>query len=196
MRIESAELHDREELRTLLLDAAEQLAGPHTQVLEPRLPWDGHPLLLVDAARHPVLVSFDPVNAQAALLNGLNSVQMLATALPWLNRVYEALEERQLPPRLVVVTPEPPPGASTILTGCRDLRLLQYRALRVNGETGLLLEPGPGEDAAGPASPPREPEPVVVPDTDGAAPVRAVPANPAEAELSLTPDEESYFQQL
>lgn len=190
MKIEPAELQNREELRTLLLDAADQLAGDNARVLEPRLPWDGHPILLVDAAQHPVLVSFDSANPQAALLNGLNSVEMLTTALPWINRVYDALGEKQLAPRLVVVSHEPPPGAATILDSCRDLRLLRFRVLRVNGETGLLLE---DTRVTAPQTSTADTTPAPAP----AAPVVRPVTEPAGDTLpSLSTDEDNYFQQL
>ena len=49
LKIQTRELSDREELRALFIDAREQLAGAGSKVLESKLPWDGHPILLVDA---------------------------------------------------------------------------------------------------------------------------------------------------
>lgn len=189
MKIQTIELQDREELRALLLDAAEELAGPGAGVLEPRLPWDGHPILLVDAEQRPVLVSFDNLNAQASLLSGLNATEMLSTALPWLNRIYEALGEKQLAPKLVVVSRDAPPGSDPVLNQCACLRLFQFRALRVNGETGLLLEPLQATAAAvTPTASAAQPQPRI-------QPVDPLPSH----EQSLPPlsgEEDAYFQQL
>ena len=106
MKIETAETPDREQLRSLLLDAADQIAGAGASILEPRLRWDGNPMLLADAQLRPVLVSFEPEDSEAALINGLRGVEQLHNALPWINQVYETLQQRQQPPRLVVVARE------------------------------------------------------------------------------------------
>ncbi|MDT8386458.1 MAG: hypothetical protein RQ736_03015 [Thiogranum sp.] len=187
-----------EQLRVLLIDAAEQLAGRGARVLEAKLPWEGHPLLLVDAELHPVVVSFDSEHSEAALLNGLMAVEKLSSALAWVNQVYEALQHREQPPRLVVVSAQLPPGSSAILARCASLRLFQFKALRVNGETGLWLEPlGDQNDAERPAN--AAPVPGSVPEAPRAASISHVsPADqPAEDTLpALSSEETAYFQQL
>jgi len=76
---------DADTLRALLIDAAEQLAGADSVLLEAKLRWDGHPILLADANGNPVLVSFDLQDSQSALLNGLKASDQLAAALPWVS---------------------------------------------------------------------------------------------------------------
>jgi len=194
--IETSEPCDREELRTLLIDAAEQLLGSGSTLLEAKLPWDGNPILFVDADGHPVLISFDPEQSQSALLNGLQTSEQLSSALLWVNQVYEALENRQLPVRLIIVSRDYPPGSQAILSGCPQLALYRYRTLSINGETGIWLEqlnnPVEGAPMTGPA--PR----VVADDRPGAT---THPAEPQQAssdiELpSLSDEEASFFQQL
>jgi len=75
LHIQSSPNCSQEELRTLLIDAADQLAGANSCLLEPKLHWDGYPILLADAQGHPVLISFDTENSQAALLNGLHAIE-------------------------------------------------------------------------------------------------------------------------
>jgi len=200
--IETAESCDREELRTLLIDAAEQLLGAGSTLLEAKLPWDGHPLLFADAETHPVLVSFDPEQSQSALLNGLQTSEQLSNALPWVNQVYDALGNRQLSVRLVVISRNYPPGSQTILANCPQLTLYRYRTLSINGETGLWLERlGPGEQIS--HAPAEHAIPRIVTDT------RAEPGEPeAETETErhatttahdlppLSKEESSFFQQL
>jgi hypothetical protein len=187
LRIQASKVNDREQLRTLLIDAADQLSGSHSKILEPKLPWDGHPILVADAECRPVLISFDPEQGQSALLNGLQAAEQLATALPWVNQVYGALEQRQLPPRLVVVSQELPPGADTVLACCPHLRLFRCKILRVNEETGLWLEQMNGK-ADSESGPPAENEkPVAV------APVRQADTDELP---SLSDEEAAYFQQL
>ena len=140
LHIQMAEPCDREQLRTLLIDAADELAGEHHRLLEAKLPWDGHPMLLADSQGHPVLVSFEPENSQAALVNGLVATEQLTAALPWINQIYASLGKQQRPPKLVIVSPEPPPGAKAILSTCPNLSLFNYRILNINGDTGLWLE--------------------------------------------------------
>ncbi|TCK19201.1 hypothetical protein DFR30_2498 [Thiogranum longum] len=194
--IETAETCDCEELRTLIIDAAEQLLGTGNTLLEAKLPWDGHPVMFADAEGHPVLVSFDPEQSQAALLNGLKTSEQLSNALPWVNQVYEALGNQQLPVRLIIVSQDYPPGCETILSDCPQLTLYRYRTLSINGETGLWLEQA--------NSPP------VNTSTGNAAPraisestPSAVPAEPASPPLTtgnelppLSDEESAFFQQL
>lgn len=192
LHIQPIEHCEPEELRTLLIDAADLLAGENCCLLEARLPWDGHPILLADAQGHPVVVSFDTGNSLVALLNGLQSTEQLATALPWVNQVYAPLQNRQEPPRLVVVTRETPPGSEAVLAGSPRLALFTYRVLRVNGETGVLLEradqPAATTAAVGPATA-RERETVSWPRR---------PTSPPTAETlpSLSDAERTFFQQL
>lgn len=194
LSIHSAATGDREELRALLIDAADQLAESNCRILEAKLPWDGQPILLVDSELHPVLVSFDTGPGQSALLNGLQGAEQLAIALPWVNQVYDDLQKQQKAPRLVVVSREAPPGAETILSSCPDLRCFTYRILNVNGEAGIWLEPiarpAPMPAQAAPAHPVSvEPITKAQPETrPTTATVTALPA--------LSNEESAFFQQL
>jgi hypothetical protein len=191
LKIRESALSGHEELRTLLLDAANELAGENSKILEASLPWDGAPLLLVDSNHQPVLVSFEVENSRAALLNGLMAIEQLSAALPWLNRIHAHLEQKQLPPRLVIVSPEPPPGASIVLTACHDFALFTYSALNVNGDTGLWLKPvEPPAQAALPPLPVSA-APAVRTDAVGLSEHSQLFSLP-----SLSQEEAGYFQQL
>ena len=196
--IETSESCDREELRTLLIDAAEQLLGTGSTLLEAKLPWDGHPVLFADADGHPVLISFDPEQSQSALLSGLQSSEQLSNALPWVNQVYEALRNQQLPVRLIVVSHGYPPGSQAILAGCPQLILYRYRTLSINGETGLWLE-RLGDDLYE-NTPVTDTLPRSVPDSTPALATHTPEESPQLATGSelppLTDEESAFFQQL
>ena len=185
LKIETAETPDQEQLRSLLLDAADQIAGTGSSILEPRLRWDGNPMLLADAQLRPVLVSFEPEDSEAALINGLRGVEQLRNALPWINQIYETLQQRQQEPRLVVVAREFPPGA-TVLGACPGLRAYRYQALSVNGEVALCFEPLDLPPAARA--------------TQESAPRPDTTALPQQASNDILPPlseaESAYFQQL
>jgi hypothetical protein len=191
LRIQAADPGDHETLRALLIDAADDLAGAGSHVLEDKLPWDGHPILLADAAGHPVLVSFDIHNSLAALLNGLQASDRLVAALPWLNQVYKPLQQLEKPPRLIVVSAVPPPGHQALLTGNPALTLLTCRLLRVNDDTGVLLENLDLEPRLRAPSPHPASQPVPLT-------VAARPRDPAPAQElpPLSAQEIVYFQQL
>ncbi len=140
LKIESVKNPDREQLHSLLIGATDQIAGTGASILEPRLRWDGQPILLADANLHPVLVSFEPEQSEVALLNGLRGIEQLHNALPWINQVYESLQQQQQPPKLVVIAKEFPPGATAVLGLCPGLSLYRYHLLTVNGEIALWLE--------------------------------------------------------
>ncbi len=194
LHIQTTEHCDREQLRALLIDSAEQLAGENCCLLEAKLPWDGYPILLADTKGHPILVSFDTENSLAALLNGLQAADQLATALPWVNQVYAALQNRQELPRLVVVTRETPPGSEAVLAGSPRLALFTCKVLLVNGDTGVLLErvdqPPLATTFVGPAAiPARETEPP--------AGRHQRPPQYTDDDLpSLSDAERAYFRQL
>jgi len=190
LHIQTTPICSEEELRTLLIDAADELAGANSQVLEAKLPWDGYPILLVDAQNHPVLVSFDTDNSQTALFNGLRATEQLAVALPWVNQVYEDLRHQQKAPRLVVVGREPPPGTAAVLGGCPRLTLFTYKVLRINDDTGVWLEClGQKGKSAGFTDRRAEVPKAVNTDTQAATPA-------AESTPSLSEEECSYFRQL
>jgi hypothetical protein len=187
----------REELRTLLIDAAQELLGDNSCLLEAQLPWDGYPILFADAEKHPVLISFDLSNSQAALLGGLHCTDRLAAALPWLNQVYAALDQRQNPPRLIVVTDEPPPGSQAILRDSgQSLSLFTCTVLQVNGDTGILLEPVDAPSiGSGAQRPPATVEPVRAVSNNAQRQRQDAPDNSDELP-PLTEQERAYFQQL
>jgi hypothetical protein len=137
--IETSRAGDREQLRKLLLDNTDQLIGTGNSILEARLRWDGQPILLADAARRPVLLSFETEHSETALLNGLRGVEQLCKALAWANQVYAELQQQKTP-RLVVVAEDFPPGSSAVLNGCPDLILYRYKLLSINSELSLWLE--------------------------------------------------------
>lgn len=188
--IEKADVVDREVLRALLIDALDELTGDKSQLLEPKLPWDGQPILVADAEHHPVLISFDPVNSQSALLNGLQATEQIATALPWINQVYAALHKQQHPPRLVVISHDPPPGAAALLAGCPGLKLFSYKVLKVNEETGLLLEPvGTYDEVAS----------SMEPESGSESPIMTKTREPVSGPVAVPPlseEEKTYFRQL
>lgn len=193
--IETAESCGREELRTLLIDAAEQLLGAGNTLLEAKLPWDGHPVLFADADSHPVLISFEPEHSQSALLNGLQASEQLSNALPWVNQVYEALGNRHLPVRLIVISRGYPPGSQTILANCPQLLLYRYRTLSINGETGLWLEK-PGDLPENTST--TDTSPRALPDNTPLATTQA-PESPITSGNELPPlseEESAFFQQL
>jgi hypothetical protein len=179
---------DREVLRALLIEAVDDLTGSKSQLLETTLPWDGHPILVADAEHYPVLISFDPINSQSALLSGLQATEQMATALPWINQVYAALHKQLRPPRLVVISHDPPPGASALLAGCPKLKLFSYKVVRINEETGLLLEPVITDgDASIGMEPATEPPAIARTGEPPSGPV-ALP--------TLSEKEKAYFRQL
>lgn len=193
--IETAESCDREELRTLLIDAAEQLLGAGSSLLEAKLPWDGHPVLFADADGHPVLISFDPEQGQSALLNGLQTSEQLSNALPWVNQVYDALGNRQLSVRLIVVSRCYPPGSRTILAGCQQLTLYRYRTLSINGETGLWLE-RLGESPEGTSVTDAKPRAVTDDSPEGRVAPEPTQFSPGNELPTLSEEESAFFQQL
>jgi len=196
LTIRETVLTDHEVLRALIIDAADELAGHNCSILEVKLPWDGSPILLAEAEGHPVLVSFEFNNSQPALINGLIASEQLAAAIPWLNQIHEALLHRQLPPKLVVISREMPPGAANVLNSCAGFTPCTYRALNVNGDTGLWLESFKEMSLPTAATAPPLQE---YPEETPAQPEPAPDAGEKSKVFMLPPlseEEKNYFQQL
>jgi hypothetical protein len=173
---------DPEDLRALLLEVTEELSGPGATVLETRMNCEGNPILMKDAGLHPVVVSFDLENGEQALIRGLQAVELLTTALPWLNQVYADLQEEHRSVKLVVVSRKPVPGSAAILATCPALQLYLFRLLHIDDEPRLWLECLSADSAIGESAA-----------TDSAA-TRS--ANDEDGLPVLSEEEANYFRQL
>ena len=121
-------------LRHLIVENLSALLGEGARV------WDEVPSLhdccfgVLDTRNDLILVSFDAEDPTRALLNGLTSMEALASDL-----AARLLTPYRKPSRLLVVAPAPPPGAS-VLEASGFIDWATFRVLSVNGEFGLLLE--------------------------------------------------------
>ncbi len=174
--VTSSDPGDLEELRTLLINSAEKLAGPGAFILKPGLPGDGSPILMHNAEHQPVVISFDPGNGETALINGLRAVERLTATRP----------EPQ-PARLVVVSQTLLPASTTILANCSRLQLYVVRRQEINDTTRLWLDrvqtDTPDESAA------EQPLPED-------RPTLAKSSIDADSLPALSEEEASYFRQL
>jgi hypothetical protein len=153
-------------LRDLIMDNLDALVGEGARA------WDDMPALddcclgVLDAQNELTLVSFDPADPTRALTNGLGRMDELGSDL-----AARLLSPYRPPARLLVLAPEPPPGASALArSGFVDWAT--FRVLNVNGEFGLLLESGARE---------RQP---------------ASPRPGEDAEAALTGEERRFFQAI
>lgn len=170
-------------LRQLLLESLPQLLGSEAQAL----PSTGHlpvdTLVAVDTYQRLWVLSFTSHDPGRALLDGLSALQRIRDLLPWLRQarlVGADVEECSL----LVLTPELPPGSAELcLRAGVDWRRLRF--LEVNGELGLLVEPG---------------EPLVLkmsetqPRPATLTPIDRV--NGGSKGAGLSPEEEAFFQHL
>jgi len=92
------------------------------------------------------------------------------------------------PPRLVVISHDPPPGTAALLANCPGLKLFSYKVLSVNGETGLLLEPVVMKDETSIGLGHHTSSPALAGSVEPASGPVAVPR--------LSEEEKTYFRQL
>lgn len=176
-------------LRQLLLESLPQLLGSEAQALPStgQLPVDT--LVAVDAYHRLWVVSFTTHDPGRALLDGLSALQHIRDLLPWMRQVRligTNVEECSL----LVLTPELPAGTAELcLRASVDWRRLRF--LEVNGELGLMIEPGEG---GGAQLQPRT-------QTASEAPAQTAPQpgklTPMRREVTkLSAEEEAFFQHL
>ena len=111
-------------------------------------------MLVVDAMDAVAVISFDAEDGGRALLGGLAAVEHVSRHHAWLARSCTHLPEgtRLTDPRVLVFAPTVPPGVSHLLAGNDRLALHTIKAVRANGELGLLVEPWQTAPANGRAS--------------------------------------------
>jgi hypothetical protein len=127
---------------------------------------------LATSNRHngPVLLSFDAVNPQRALLTGLARLDQLGSEIAKL-----FLQDYHPPTELLVLAPEPPPGL-TLFGGPCPVSWRCIQVLSVNGEFGMVIAPVVEETAIAELIP--------------------LESRTAIVESALTPEEEQHFSQL
>lgn len=175
-------------LRQLLLESLPQLLGSEAQAL----PSAGHlpvdTVVAVDAYQRLWVLSFTTHDPGSALLDGMRALQQVRDLLPWMKQarlVNPDVEECSL----LVLSPELPNGTAELcLRAGIDWRRLRF--LEVNGELGLLIEPG---------------EPLTLQMSHNQAPAQPAPRPATLTPLGrenggkgsgLTPEEEAFFQHL
>jgi hypothetical protein len=128
--------------RKLILESL----GPHVgvdEIIDPELPLNGSPILALDTEGHPLIISFDTDDGAEALLMGLNAWDELQSSKPWLARLYPTLTTESISHylRLMVLSPDLPPGARCLTEHPSFITFYTFRVLRLNTETVILIEP-------------------------------------------------------
>ena len=146
---------DSSDLRSLVLDNLTALLGEGAQLVENMPQIDDCCLATSDTHDGPVLLSFDAVDPQRALLNGLVRLDQLGDEMAAL-----FLQDYHPPTELLVLAPGAPPGL-TLFGGPCPVSWRCIQVLSVNGEFGMMITPVIEETtAAGPS--PLELRPTIV----------------------------------
>jgi hypothetical protein len=158
------------ELRNLMVDNLGALLGEGARLVDNMPQIDGCCVATSDRQERPVLLSFDAVDAQRALLTGLAWMDRLDSKMATL-----FLQDYHPPTGLLVLAPAAPPGL-TLFNGSCPVSWRQIQVLSVNGELGMVIAPAV-EKAVAAASIQPERRPTIV-------------------ESVLNPEEERHFSQL
>ncbi|WJW75984.1 hypothetical protein QVG61_02520 [Thiohalobacter sp. IOR34] len=133
-------------LGQLLTENLQRLFGNDARI-QPMPTLDTEQCLLIECGRGQCLACFDLQDANRALLNGLIA----------LDQVARETGDDSTPPRLLILSPEPPAG-NCLLSQLRGFEWRSCRLLEVDGEPALLIEPAAVPMVtAGPASPCQHP---------------------------------------
>ena len=161
---------DSSELRTLVVDNLGALLGEGARLVGNMPQIDGCCLVTSDTHDGPVLLSFDAVDPQQALLTGLAWMDRLGSEM-----ATQFLQDYQPPTALLVLAPAAPPGL-TLFSGLCPVSWRCIQVLSVNGEFGMLITP-------------------VLAETAAAAPI-PLESRPTIVETVLNTEEEQHFSQL
>ena len=161
---------DSSDLRALVVDNLSALLGEGARLVENMPQIDSCCLATSDTHDGPVLLSFDAVDPQRALLTGLARVDQLGSEMATL-----FLQDYHPPTELLVLAPEAPPGL-TLFRGPCPISWRCIQVLSVNGEFGMVIAP-------------------VIEETSAAAPIQ-LERRPTIVESVLNPEEEQHFSQL
>lgn len=142
MRIHAVSEIDLSDLRSLVVDNLDTLLGEGARLVEHMPQIDNCCLATSDTHDRPVLLSFDAVDSQQALIKGLVRLDQLCSEMAAL-----FLQDYHPPTELLVLAPEPPPGLRLFGGSCPvSWRCIQV--LSVNGELGMVVSPVVDETAA------------------------------------------------
>ena len=161
---------DSSDLRNLVIDNLGALLGEGARLVENMPQIDGCCLATSDTHDGPVLLSFDAVDPQQALLTGLARMDQLGS-----DTVTLFLHDYHPPTALLVLAPAAPPGL-TLFNGSCPVSWRRIQVLSVNGEFGMVIAPAIEETAA-------------------AVPIH-LDRRPTIVESELNPEEEQHFSQL
>jgi len=125
---------DSSDLRSLVVDNLGALLGTGARLVENMPQMNGCCLATSDTHDGPVLLSFDAVDPQRALITGLTWMDQLSGEM-----VPLFLQEFHPPTGLVVLAPAAPPGL-TLFSGSCPVNWQRIQVLSVNGEFGMLIE--------------------------------------------------------
>lgn len=141
IQIHAVPLAAAQDLRQLVINALEQFVEK-PQLLDVELPWEGGPLLVIDAMQQPVLISFDARDATRAVLNGLAALEKFESNFALLARLHPKLTEPPAAsaPRLVILAHEQTPSLRNLGRSMPHAEIFTFRVFQVNGQTGLFIE--------------------------------------------------------
>jgi hypothetical protein len=160
---------DSSDLRNLVVDNLGALLGEGARLVENMPQIDDCCIATSDTYDGPMLLSFDAVDPQRALLTGLARMDQLNSEMAPL-----FLQDYHPPTGLLVLAPAAPPGLS-LFRSC-PISWQHIQVLSVNGEFGMVITPADEKTTA--AEPiPLERRPTIV-------------------ESVLNPEEEQHFSQL
>jgi len=165
---------DSSDLRALVVDNLGALLGDGARLVENLPQIDGCCLAVSDTHDGPVLLSFDAVDPQQALLAGLARMDLLGSEM-----AAQLLHDYQPPAELLVLAPAAPPGY-LLFSGPCPVNWRRIQVLSVNGELGMVIAPVVDETAANPAA---------------VAPI-PLDRRPTIVESVMNPEEEQHFSQL
>ena len=146
--IRSACIDSDDILRDLIIQSLDKILDEPYRVIRRDLPFaNARAILALDCNQRPALIVFDLHDGGQALLTGLKILESLDAHCAWVTRLHpELLRNGQSTLhaedfQFYILAPTSPPGPGYLKHGFSQFQALTFKALFINGEAILLIEP-------------------------------------------------------
>ena len=128
-------------LRLLIINSLQSIIKG-CSIIDAALPVPGDPILAQTPGNKPVLICFDIMDTQQALMAGLSAVDYIKRHHALIKKLHPQLNFEKTSDSiiLIIIAPSTIPGADYCFRQDGSILFYTFKGISVNGETALLIE--------------------------------------------------------